>query len=313
VYETDGTFAPFDKSSGHIHSITSALSGIVRYAIFVNDTEMIDQCCKIMDIGVPQYFSSWGWGDEVMPNHPANVVAQGEINQTGDVIRAALYLGATGRVKYYELAERYLRSMLLPSQVWLENLPDIVKQNPAPKDDTERDTYVRCIGGYGFPRPNARMPKGGFCIETQDITSGGVHALAECWEHKLVMTKDGTCKLNLLFDASNPEFDITSKLPKQGVIEFTVKSGKTLSVRIPDWIDTKTLKLTLDGFTKPVSIKDGYLLITGLNKGNKGIISFDVPCKTEKETVDGTEYTTTWVGNQIIDIQPRGVVSPLPF
>jgi hypothetical protein len=30
-------------------------------------------------------------------------------------------------------------------------------------------------------------------------------------------------------------------------------------------------------------------------------------------TVDGTAYTTTWVGNQIINIQPRGSVSPLPF
>jgi len=33
----------------------------------------------------------------------------------------------------------------------------------------------------------------------------------------------------------------------------------------------------------------------------------------KKETVDGIEYTTTWIGNQIIDIFPHGEISPLPI
>ena len=46
---------------------------------------------------------------------------------------------------------------------------------------------------------------------------------------------------------------------------------------------------------------------------SRGMVLFDVPCRTEKETVDGVEYSTTWAGDQILDIQPRGTQSPLPF
>jgi len=50
-----------------------------------------------------------------------------------------------------------------------------------------------------------------------------------------------------------------------------------------------------------------------MKPGDTGSLRFAEPCRRETEMVDGTEYTTTWVGSQIIDIQPRGEVSPLPF
>jgi len=45
----------------------------------------------------------------------------------------------------------------------------------------------------------------------------------------------------------------------------------------------------------------------------RGEVTFPVPCRIEREAVDGTEYTTTWAGDQVLDIRPRGTVSPLPF
>ena len=53
--------------------------------------------------------------------------------------------------------------------------------------------------------------------------------------------------------------------------------------------------------------------IDGLQAGETGAVTFPLPVKIERETVDGVEYTTTWVGNQLIQILPRGTVSPLPF
>jgi glutamine cyclotransferase len=40
---------------------------------------------------------------------------------------------------------------------------------------------------------------------------------------------------------------------------------------------------------------------------------FPVACRRERETVDGVVYTTLWAGDQILEILPRGPVSPLPF
>ncbi len=312
LYDNEGRFTPYGQSSGHIHSITSSLSGITRYAILKNDKEMIAKCVRIIEKGVPEYFSSWGWGDEVMPAHPANVISQGEINQTGDVIRTALYLGATGYTKYYELAEQYLRSMLLPSQLWEDDLNVFLRETINPKDDSEKDVLSRSLGGYGFPLPNARMRSAEYPVETQDITSGAVHALAECWEHKLV-SENNQCKLNLLFDGTNDDFDIKSYLPKEGLIEFTAKTNKMLLIRMPMWVNNKSIKLSINGKDRQPVIEHGYLKVAGLATGDKGSVIFDIPCKIEEETVDGSVYKTTWIGNQIIDITPRGELSPLPF
>ena len=72
-----------------------------------------------------------------MPDHPANVQSRGEINQTGDVIRAALILGQYVSPKYYELAERYVRGMLLPAQLRGQNLMAFLRDNTNPKAQKE--------------------------------------------------------------------------------------------------------------------------------------------------------------------------------
>lgn len=312
AYTAEGHFAPIKDSGGHIHSITSSLAGLIQYAIAANDTELLQDCINVMLHGIPEYFSSWGWGDEVMPDHPANLISRGEINQTGDVIRGALYLGAAGHPEFYEMAERYLRGMLLPTQFMREDLEAFLHENPAPKGDWERNILERVIGGYAMQQPNDRMSPGIWPLTTQDIISGGVHALCESLKHR-VTGDEKSVRINLFFDTDTADITVDSGLPLQGSIKFTMKTDKTLFVRIPVWIDLKTVKLMVNGNAQKVTVKDGYVEITGLKAKDQGELSFPVPCKKEKETVDGVEYTTTWVGTQVIDIQPYGPISPLPF
>ncbi len=312
IFDNEGKFSPFGQSSGHIHSITSSLSGITQIAIRRNKKKMLDKCIRIMQNGVPEYFSSWGWGDEVMPEHPANVVSQGELNQIGDVVRTALYLGEAGYSEYYEMAEKYLRCMLLPSQYWLDDLQVFLKEKDDPKSDSEKDILSRALGGYGFVLPNARIRDSEYPVETQDITSGAVHALSECWKHVLINNKKD-CKYNLLFSVANNNFDIKSYLPQKGLIEIKVKVDKTLFVRIPDWVKSSSIVLLINGEKESFVIEDGYLKIQNSKPGSSCSIMFDIPCSIEQETVDGVVYVTTWIGNQVIDIKPRGIISPLPF
>ncbi len=311
LFEADGRFAPMDRSSGHVHSITSALSGITAYALQTKDQAMVEQCIRVMEHGVPQYHSSWGWGDEVFPEHPANLVGRGEINQTGDVIRTALLLGDSGRPEYYEMAERWLRSMLLPTQYHEADLRAFLHDNPNPQRDGERDVIQRSIGGFSMQFPNDRRREGDWPISTLDISSGAVHALSECYRHRV--TGDGeTSNVNLLFDYEGPDVTIDSALPLEGRIAFTFGKATNLAIRIPDWVAPNTLHVEVEGAGRVIHIESGYLKVEG-QAGQSGRLTFTLPCKQEKETVDETEYTTTWIGNQIVDIQPRGSVSPLPF
>ena len=311
-FTEDGHFAPMACSSGHIHSITSSLSGIIDYAIFAADQQMLDQCLRVMRAGVPEYFSSWGWGDEVMPEHPADVIGRGEINQTGDIIRAALLLGAAVDSSYYDLAERFLRGMLLSAQHRERELSRILKDALNPPNDSQRNVLRRSIGGYAMQFPNDRMSQGDWPISTLDITSGAVHAMSECW-NSMIQSTGNVTRVNLLFDCRNKYFEIFSHLPLCGQLNFIANTNNVLMVRIPPWVDAKTIRLSVNREVRPVELKSGYIVIDRLKPGAQGCVTFDVPCKVEKESVDGAEYTTTWVGNQLINISPRGTESPLPF
>jgi len=310
LFNEDGTFASMDRSSGHVHSITSSLSGIVAYAVQTKDRDMLERCRRIMDRGVPDYFSSWGWGDEVFPVHPADELSRGEINQTGDVIRCALLLGQAGHPEYYGLAERYLRSMLLPTQHTEEELRRYMRDKENPGGDRDRDVIARSHGGYAMQLPNDRMREGDWPISTLDITSGAVHALAECWRSKC--TEDnGMHQLNLLFNYEDDAIKIESHLPLVGRIDFMMKQQGALRIRKPGWAGQATMRR--GDVDLSIEADGRYWVVDGVDAGARGTLTFDIPVRREKEVVDTIEYTTTWIGDQIIEILPRGTVSPLPF
>lgn len=311
IFEEDGAFAPMDRSSGHVHSVTSSLSSIADYARFVGDRDLLSRCWQIVQVGVPRYHSSWGWGDEVYPDHPADVPGRGEINQTGDVIRTALILGDAGFPGCYDLAERYSRSMLLPTQHREADLRRFVRDVEDPDRDAVRNVVDRTVGGYAMQLPNDRMREGDWPLSTLDITSGAVHALAECWAHR-VTVKDRTCYVNLLFDADHEAVRVDSGLPLEGRVTCTMKTALDLAIRIPEYVDPRKVDLEVDG--RIVTYNDPpYVRIGHLDVGSVATIRFDIPCRQESERVDGADYTTEWVGNQIVSIAPRGAVSPLPF
>ncbi len=313
VFEEDGRFAPMDRSSGHVHSITSSLSGITDLAIRTGDDAMLAHCRRIMDVGVPEYFSSWGWGDEVYPEHPADEVGRGEINQTGDVVRTALLLGDAGWPEYYDMAERYVRGMILPTQHREKELQAILRDKPDPADDSERDTVRRSIGGYAMQLPNDRMRAGDWPISTLDITSGAVHALSETYRRRTVL-RDGVYSVVLHFDFEDEAVAVECGLPTQGRVGFRAKKDLAgLRVRIPGWVSRDSVRIAVQGAPVPAEWDGAFAVIPPLSAGTEGEVTFDVPCKVEKETVDGTVYVTTWVGNQIVDIRPRGEESSLPF
>ncbi len=160
--------------------------------------------------------------------------------------------------------------------------------------------------------PNDRMKAGGWPISTLDITSGAVHALAEFYAHRCVSNGPAT-RINLLFDYDGPDVTVRSGLPARGRIEFVAKTARRLEIRIPTWVDAETLRLVAGGQERTPELDAGYVRVDDLTPGARGVLSFSVPVRVEKETVDSIEYTTTWIGNQIIEVLPHGSVSPLPF
>ncbi len=311
-FEPDGRFAPMDRSSGHVHSITSSLSGITEYALLTGDQAMLATCVRILEKGAPEYFSSWGWGDEVTPEHPADEPSRGEMNQTGDIIRTCLTLGAAGQTNRYEPAERYLRSMVLPTQHREAEMRGYLHDAPKPASDAERNVLQRTVGGWAMQLPNDRMKEGDWPLSTLDITSGTLHAMAECAAH--ILTDDGaTLSLNLHLSADTPLGLVRSELPLEGRITFVARLDRTVRVRIPQWVDAKRLVVRVNREAVTPMLKAGYAEIGRLRPGDQAEVVFPIPVRMERERVDHVTYRTVWAGSQVLSITPRGKVSPLPW
>ena len=109
------------EAGTHGHSINAMVAGMIDLAQLTGDADMLMRVKAIYDVGLPSFNSSFGWSMEALNHHHT----RGESNNTGDLLRAALLLGACGWARYYEDAERILRSHLLPSQVNdVGDLPD---------------------------------------------------------------------------------------------------------------------------------------------------------------------------------------------
>ena len=65
--------------------------------------------------------------------------------------------------------------------------------------------------------PNDRMAEGDWPLQTQDITSGQVHALAACWRHRVTFAGD-TASVNLLFDFRDDALFEIQVLDEQGIV-----------------------------------------------------------------------------------------------
>ena len=98
---------------------------------------------------------------------------RGEVNNTGDMIQTAIHFGQSGHPRYFEVAERMVRSHLLPSQ-WLKGQEFHVPEGAPEK--ALRAFPDKADGGWGFPGVSDRhVPGAG--SDVLDITQGGIQGL----------------------------------------------------------------------------------------------------------------------------------------
>ena len=143
---------------------------------------------------------------------------RGEINNTGDMIQAAIHLGRTGHPEYFEMAERMIRSHVLPSQ-WLKgqefHRPADAPENALKEFPTDAD------GGWGFPGVSDRHVPGGRS-DVLDITQGGIQCLWAALRHTLDQDQWGV-RLNRASSIA------TSFCPEAQHLNWISFSGPTVS------------------------------------------------------------------------------------
>jgi hypothetical protein len=102
--------------------------------------------------------------------------------------------------------------------------------------------------------------------------------------------------------------DIDSYLPYEGKVAIKNKTAKSISVRIPYWVDKKSVKSTVNGKkTTPFWIEN-YLVFKDVSAKDVVVIEFPMIETTEQHrgnSLQSVKYTCKFKGNTLVDISPR--------
>lgn len=246
----DGSYDA-DRLGAHTHSTTCTLSGMALLGSVTVDTGLLGRVRAFYDHGLRVIRDEVGWVRE--RHHPNFHPEQGEMNNVGDVIETALILGRFYGDAYYEDAERYLRSQLLPSQV-----RDLSFMDEAPGGDERRDLRTRLLGLFGFNAVYGHLPLGKKEVTPSiDIVGGATASLCAAFR-EVVVTGGGVTRINMLFDYESDAVRVES--PYTGdALRITPKVDGDIAVRVPSWADMDAM--TVNGQPAGRFIVEGRITV----------------------------------------------------
>jgi hypothetical protein len=299
-YAFDSEGKILHTAGGHGHSITGGLHGMCWFGRLTGDAELLELCRRIFTNGIQPLGSSFGFSLESVWNKGATP-DRGEINNTGDLIQAAMNLGEAGFKHFYEIAERYLRSTLLPCQ---QLDTSRCKANLEAKDDSESNLPQRLRGGWTMSRPNDRM-----WGNVLDLTCGAAQALCEVCRWITAADSTGT-RINLLFDNTAPGMAVKSLLPLEGSINIEYCGSKPLFVRIPGWVERSSVLTVVNGETLKAGWLGTYIAIPTGKPLNTINITFPVQRKRCVEVINHCPYEIELAGDVVTGMSPSSEAVP---
>ena len=298
------------QAGAHTHSVTGTVHGLADYGLLVGDLDTVEHARRIFDVGLAPTRSSFGWSIESLGDE--RVPGRGEINNTGDMIQTAIILGLAGRPEYFGVAERMIRSHVLPSQ-WLAG-QEMLSPEDAP-DYAVTEFPPEADGGWGFPSPSDRHVPDPLGVATSilDVTQGGIQCLWAALRHGSSRHGPDT-RLNLLFSTDHAAARTSSRLPAAGDVTVTMPAAGSLWVRKPDWLPWADLTL---GFADEAGGAVGFRRIEPWAmtdpqpEGTEVRLRFAPVRRSEEEWVYWQRHRMVFEGDTLVEMSPRGRYAPM--
>jgi len=278
----------------HLHSTEGTMTGLMDLAVLTGEKQYFELGKRLYDGGLRRWRTSFGWAKEGRDLNQG----RGEANNTGDFIEAALILGLDGHGEYFRDAECMIRNGLLAAQIINT---DWIPQSAM--KDTDECVYShirrRAEGAFAFTMPNS------YAAYNTDLMGGALQSLCNAYR-AIATSRDGACRVNMLFSADFDYLRIRSHLPESGRVEIESKAACDLSVRVPHWADPTTLRLHVNAQARPIHLETGQLAIGPVPKATRIEIVFEQAHYRTQEFAPGfaTPYEISWVGDTIVSMTP---------
>ena len=319
-YDEDGSFKSKGRynDDGHFHSKMGTAAGIIRYAICIDDKELLEWADRVY-LWARSMGGSSGWFPEGVAEvgKPAldpefeqtiGTFKHSEICCTTDMIHCAVYLSKCGFRDYWDHAEGYL-NFLLKAQIndvsWAKEVTD----RPDTDQYSYRDIPNRYKGAFtGRAQPNDLTNFGKIDTMACCCAAGSV-GLYRLWDNTIT-TEAGKTYINFFISKETPDLDIFSFAPDEGKMVLKIKKDMHLLIRIPKWLDISRTKITKDERSYYFSQENGYIDLQIANKGISIEMEFPLSERVISETIAEDEYKITWKAGRVIMIDPIGQYMP---
>ena len=268
-FTEEGTYDK-DIFGTHTHSTTCVMSSLAQLADLTSDIKLLHRVKTFYDNGLNDIRDDIGW---VIENSKDGADPDmGECNNTGDIVETALILGQCGYPEYYQDAERILRGHLLPSQL---RDTSFIEDPPNPNnEDGKHNVAQRHLGAFGFPAPYGHEPLDAKRISfNMDIVGGSVGTLCDVLR-TITTTDEAGHWVNLLFDHETEHIKIDSPYTHDA-LTITVKTPKSLFVRLPSWLSPKTIQISENSSAHRVN--NGFLFLSQPPTNQPISFSFELP------------------------------------
>jgi hypothetical protein len=284
---------------------TREMNALARVALEVGDATMMTRARARYENGLRNVRSLTGW----VPENLRNQSDTGEINTTGELAETAMVFGDWGWTQYYQDAELFTCSHILPAQL-LDNSFVASHMDPA---DSKNNVKERAKGAFGFPAPYGHVAtmnprhQGAFHM---DIVAGAAISLADVFSHAYNFINNEHF-VSMLFDIDNDKISIKSPYPSGNVIQIVLKTPGVLHVHLPSWVDHDDVGLVFTPAGVNVDIIGDFLKVSNLSVNVPVSIRLGITYRSEMETINGRTVSILWRGDSIGGMSQMNC--PLPF
>jgi hypothetical protein len=173
----------------------------------------------------------------------------------------------------------------------------------------------RFVGGCGTGEPTAIKP-----LISGVATAATAAAFYRAWHGITRYDKDANlAQVNLFLNRVSPWLDVESYLPYEGKVLLRNKQASTILVRLPMWLNDRlpmwdadqvavTGKRNGQGF---VPARVGRNLLLDVQKGDVVELTFPVPARSDKYTINGKANKIQFRGGTVVDIDNRHTSSQM--
>ena len=313
--------------SGHFHSRSHALLGLIRYSILTSNRDLLSHARRIYNYLYKTHVASFGWA-------PENLLTAGrecsEMCSTADLVLSQILLGRAGYSEYWEHCECFLRNHIVQAHFFpTEEMRELEKQylfDDSKKVATDavscNNVLDRLAGGFVGPiypddlfcyYPSSRKnPK---AIRRIDISGccapSGIKAVASALSFASEVKKDRV-SVNLLMDHETDAICVTSNLPKEGSVTIETKLDTDLFIRVPNWCkEGHGLTCSIGNLPQKTIFNNGYIVLKKVTAHETVRIDFNLEKKSECVNIGEIQYRIDWKGYNVTKLTNLSNYTPL--